>query len=202
MKIKDGLNLPGWRAQIPEAKRSDLAEFFKEMGYKKGAEIGVEKGRFSAELVKSGAHLYCIDPWRVYPDYKERSMPQYVMDKNFIITQRRLAPYKNHTIIRKSSMEALADFEDRSLDFVYIDGNHGYKHVVEDLFEWSKKVRKGGVISGHDYTIITRRRAFYCDVKWAVDGFVRAGHIKKWYLIGTRNSKRRDHFRSFMWINP
>jgi hypothetical protein len=39
-------------------------------------------------------------------------------------------------------MDALNDFEDDSLDFVYIDGNHEFPYVAEDLFHWSKKVRK------------------------------------------------------------
>ena len=48
-------------------------------------------------------------------------------------------------------MDAVKDFKDESLDFVYIDANHGYESTKEDIREWSKKVKKGGIVSGHDY---------------------------------------------------
>jgi glycosyltransferase involved in cell wall biosynthesis len=48
-------------------------------------------------------------------------------------------------------MQAVTDFADESLDFVYIDGNHQLKYVVEDIVEWTKKIKKGGIIAGHDY---------------------------------------------------
>jgi predicted O-methyltransferase YrrM len=48
-------------------------------------------------------------------------------------------------------MDAISDFEDSSLDFVYIDANHTYEAATEDIREWSKKVRPGGIVAGHDY---------------------------------------------------
>jgi hypothetical protein len=202
MKILDGLKLPGFRVDIPEARREDLPEFFKDMGYKAGVEVGVEKGRFAETLCKSGLKIYAVDPWTTYSGYGERSMPEKVMNANYKMTRNRLAPYENCTIIRKFSADAAEMFEDNSLDFVYIDGNHGYKHVVEDLYEWSRKVRKGGAICGHDYTILSGRRKLYMDVKWAVDGYIKSAKIKKWYLLGRKHDKVRDHYRSFLWINP
>ena len=50
--------------------RDDLALYFKERGYKTGAEIGVDRGLYSEVLCKSnpGVKLYCIDPWKIYKD--------------------------------------------------------------------------------------------------------------------------------------
>ena len=48
-------------------------------------------------------------------------------------------------------MEAIKDFKPESLDFVYIDANHSYKNMKDDIEGWSKIVRKGGIVSGHDY---------------------------------------------------
>ena len=53
--------------------------------------------------------------------------------------------------IRKPSVEAAKDFEDESIDFVYIDAGHTYKEVYEDLTSWIPKVKKGGFVGGHDY---------------------------------------------------
>lgn len=128
--------------------RIDLAKLFAELGYKVGAEIGVYKGEYSEILLSYNPdlHLYCVDAWVPY---------SYVQDSNTIEscyqkTVRRLSKY-NATIIRKSSMEALNDISDDSLDFVYIDAGHDFDNVMMDIICWSRKVRQGGIVSGHDY---------------------------------------------------
>jgi len=49
------------------------------------------------------------------------------------------------------SEEVSGQIKDNTLDFVYIDGEHTYDFVMIDLVLWSRKVRPGGIISGHDY---------------------------------------------------
>jgi hypothetical protein len=203
MKIIDGLKLIGRPAEIPDCSRDDLPQFFVEMGYKAGAEIGVAKGEFSEKFAKAGLKLYAIDPWREYRDFKH-SRGQTRLDSQFEHTKRVLAPYAKCKIIRKTSMEAAEDFEDGSLDFVYIDANHGFRYIAEDLWEWSKKVRKGGVISGHDYAISKDAHDKYSyHVKFAVDGFIRAKEILTFYVLGRKETlpdEKRDKWRSWMWI--
>lgn len=204
MKLIDGIKLKGEPAEIPDCSRDDLPEFFKQMGYKVGAEIGVKKGEFSEKFCQAGFKFYAIDPWQSNKDYDD-SHTQARLDFLYEHTQRVLSPYPDCTIIRKTSMEAVKDFEDGSLDFVYIDANHQLKYVIEDLVEWSKKVRPGGVISGHDYiyTKLTSQAAI-CHVIYAVNAFTAAYKIKKWYLLGRgerREGEMRDRFRSWMWIN-
>lgn len=204
MKIKDGLKLKGAPAEIPDCSRNDLPEFFKEMGFKVGAEIGVDKGQFSEVIAKSGLKLYAIDPWRSYDDYKE-TQGQERLDFLYEHTKRVLSPYPNATIIRKTSMDALEDFDDHSLDFVYIDGNHQLQYVIQDLVGWAKKVKIGGVISGHDYIYTNpRTQAGICHVIPALDAYTRAYRVDNWYLLGRKHagpSEKRDKFRSFMFLN-
>ena len=52
-------------------------------------------------------------------------------------------------------MDAVKDFDDESLDFVYIDGNHLYPAVKKDIDLWWPKVKAGGVMGGHDYDIVS-----------------------------------------------
>lgn len=54
-------------------------------------------------------------------------------------------------MLRQTSQEASKEFPDSSLDFIYIDAQHHYKAVQEDIGLWAKKVRPGGVIGGPDY---------------------------------------------------
>jgi hypothetical protein len=61
--------------------------------------------------------------------------------------------YRGQAVIRPLMMpstEASALFPDESLDLVFIDGNHGYSHVKQDIRAWLPKVRPGGVLCGHD----------------------------------------------------
>ena len=105
-------------------------------------------------------------------------------------------------------MQAVKDFEDESLDFVYIDGHHGFKYVTEDIFEWSKKIKKGGVISGHDYEYSrnpeNEKKTYKMQVRYVIDAYTQAFGIDRWYVIGRDKhiyGEKRDQFRSWFWIN-
>src|SRR3989344_6041187 len=138
MELSEAIKLKGRPFEIPDASRDDLLQFFVDMGYKTGAEIGVYKGEFSEKLCRTGLKLYAIDPWRIYKDYGN-PRGQKRLDFQYENTKRVLSSYPNCTIVRKTSMEAVEDFEDESLDFVYIDANHEFRYIAEDLVEWTKK---------------------------------------------------------------
>jgi len=93
------------------------------------------------------------------------------------------------TFIKKYSMEAVKDIPNESLDFVYIDGNHRYGFVKEDLWEWGKKVRVGGILSGHDYYEF---RSGNKGVVMAVNEYVSAHKIDRWFITDERTP-------SFFW---
>ena len=194
MRIIDALSRKGAPASIPECQRADLPQFFVDMGYTIGAEIGVYKAGFTEKFCKVGLKMFAIDGWCAYDEYNEPSRNiQARQDFLYGHAQRVLAPYPSCTIIRKPSMEALVDFQNESLDFVYIDANHTFKYVVEDIYEWSKKVRKGGVIAGHDYA-----ETNIIKVKIAVKAYTRAYGIKNWYVLGAE--VRGEQFSSWFWI--
>jgi hypothetical protein len=205
MKLIDGLkNLKGRPVEIPDCSRDDLPQLFLEMGFKVGAEIGVDRGEFSEVIAKSGLKLYSVDPWFSYEDY-EHTRGQDELNSLYERTKKRLAPYSNCTIVRKNSMDAAKDFEDGSLDFVYIDGNHQFKYVAEDICEWAKKVKVGGIICGHDYIYTDpRTQAGICHVIYVLNAYTKAYKIENWYLLGTKDrveGEKRDRFRSWMFIN-
>jgi len=187
------------RVFIPDCSRDDLPQFFVDRGFKVGAEIGTYKGEYAEKICKAGLKLHAIDPWSIYKDYKF-GQGQSREDTLYNIAKSRLTPY-DCTLVRKTSMDALEDFEDESLDFVYIDGNHSFKYVAEDICEWTKKVKKGGIISGHDYANFGVR--WHVDVKEVVDAYIAARCIEKWYVLGSsrrRENEVRDKYRSWMWF--
>lgn len=153
--------------------RNHLGVLFNELGHKVGAEIGVANGVNSEALLKVNPELklFCVDPWTPYKHWSERRMK-----KRYTTTIACLAPY-NVVILRKTSMEALLDIPDASLDFVYIDARHDYVNFRNDLNGWDKKVHSGGIVSGHDYTSLHR-----CGVLQAVNEYVKENDIYLWYL--------------------
>lgn len=131
--------------------RLEIAQHFNSLGFRVGAEVGVFAGYYSEVLCQNipGLKLYCVDAWEVYKGYRDHKFESSMRNAE-AKARERLEPF-NVKIIKKFSMDAVRDFEDESLDFVYIDGNHEYKFVKEDIEEWTKKVRKGGIVAGDDY---------------------------------------------------
>lgn len=207
-RIKDGIKEKGGKVEIKDVGRRDLPRFFKDMGFKKGVEIGVQRGFFTRRLCAVGLKVFGVDPWKAYRDYcpMEQKKYQTKQDKIYEIAQENLSMYPDCELIRKTSMDALEDFEDESLDFVYIDGHHGFKYVTEDIYEWTKKVRKGGIISGHDYAYGAKKplHAYTLQVKFVIDAYVKAFRIKDWWVLGAKHKtfsgERRDQYRSWMWF--
>ena len=188
--------------EIPNIGRDGLAILFAKLGYTKGAEIGVEQGLYAEMLCKANPdlRLYAIDAWRAYRGYRDH-VSQDKLDNFYKATMYRLAPY-DCEIIREFSMDAVKQTPDDSLDFVYIDGNHELPYVINDIIEWSKKVRKGGIVSGHDYYQSTRFDTKNHTV-YAVDAYTRSYRITPWFLLGTKAKTPgmvRDTARSWMWV--
>lgn len=189
--------------EIPNAGRDDLARLFHELDFRRGAEIGVEQGLYSQVLCAANpqAKIYGVDAWQAYRAYRDH-VSQQKLDGFLADTQARLADYPNHEIIRRFSLDAVEGFADGSLDFVYIDANHELPYVINDIIEWSKKVRAGGIVSGHDY-YESHRVNTKNHTKYAVDCYTRAYRIRPWFLWGSREKKigeTRDKSRSWMWV--
>jgi len=202
MKLIEAIKNSGNPFIIPDCGRDSLPEFFKERGYNTGIEVGVLKGEFTEKFCKEGFKVYAVDPWIGFSGQGRTQKEQYVQDGYYEQAKKVLIPYKNCVIIRKTSMDALADFKDGSLDFCFIDGNHDFRHVAEDIFEWSKKVRVGGVVAGHDYwdTASFARNMVY-NVKAVLDAYVKAFDITNWYIFKPeKSSDPNDKYYSWMFV--
>lgn len=182
-QVKEGEPLPH-TGLIENTNRQHLAELFFELGYKVGAEIGVLRGDYSEVLLKSNPNLklFCIDPWAPF-----RKSGQVRMDWFYRKAVRNLNGL-NAEFVRKSSKAALSAFPDSSLDFVYIDGLHDFDNVMFDIIEWSKKVRSGGIVAGHDYIYL-----YGVGVIFAVNAYTAAHSINPWYLT-------KDNLASWFWV--
>ena len=121
------------------------------------AEVGTWRGE-TAELLRAlfpKAHLYLIDSWNPSPEYIERGVPCSLHVGDYEACFKEVSEFFEKdprvSIIRKTSLEGVKDVPD-GVDLVFIDADHSYKHVKQDIETWRKKVRKGGLLSGHDFS--------------------------------------------------
>lgn len=190
--------------EIPDFGRDQLASLFSELGFTSGAEIGVEQGEYSEVLLSKNPKLflYLIDSWKAYRGYRDHTR-QEKLDKFYQTTQQRLNPYLNRIKIFKGfSMDVVEGFNDNSLDFVYIDANHDFLHVAEDIHYWSKKVRPGGIVAGHDY-VKRKNEAAHVHVRQVLNGYTDAYNIRPWFVLGREEKVEgeiRDMPRSWMFV--
>lgn len=160
--------------QLINLNRKHMARLFQGVG----VEVGVAEGRYSKIILenKNVTKLYGVDPFLSHKEYKDYTKPA-TFERLYASTRERLMPYANRwELLRMFSMDAVKAFEDEHFDFVYIDANHDYKHVTEDITEWIKKVKPGGIIAGDDYRVVGDRGDRY-EVVRAVDDYAEAHGI-------------------------
>jgi len=141
-----------------------------------GVEIGVQTGIYSEKILRSSIlkRLYSIDCWKNFSGYKDiankNQIKQYL---NYIKTILRLFKFgKRSVILRKFSIDSVGKFRNESLDFIYIDAQHSYSGVLEDLNLWWPKLKKESVFAGHDYVNGNFIEGDF-GVKTAVDEFIK-----------------------------
>jgi hypothetical protein len=155
-----------------------LPNFINAMDLKKGCEIGVAFGTHSQTILEKTAisKLYSVDPYKYFGAQYDDPMNfnQKYFDILHYSVQKRLEDFdQRSSILRLTSEEAAKQFTSQELDFVYIDANHSYEAVKQDLEVWYDKVRSGGLISGDDYGHVN-----FPGVKLAVDQFFAAKGLK------------------------
>ncbi len=140
-----------------------------------GVEVGVLFGEYSECLLSTwDGVLHMVDPWiqqspKIYCD----GCNAVDLEEAFEKTKKRLEKfYHRARFWRMFSVDAAPHFENDSLAFVYLDGNHKYESAVADLDAYFPKVMSGGILGGHDY-YDNHTEYQDCGVKSAVDKFAR-----------------------------
>jgi len=187
VKRRDTLPFTGWL----KSTREDIYELWGELGYSYGAEVGVWAGRNASQIYKSvpNLKLILVDPW---VPYSGRTKKSGYMESVYEQCKKRLQ-HRNPEYMRMSSIEASGQIKNESLDFVYIDGMHDFNGVMMDLLCWIPKVKKNGIISGHDYF-----SSYQLGVVRAVDAYTYANNITQWYITG--GTSGTDNHPSYFWV--
>lgn len=120
--------------------RQALVSLVRKRGWTRGVELGVDKGILFRMLLEGvpSLRLTGVD---VFPD-RERSRRAFVTASDYADRAELLA---------MSTNEAAGIVPDGSQDFVFIDADHSYDAVKQDIAAWLPKVKAGGWIGGHDF---------------------------------------------------
>ena len=145
-----------------------------------GAELGVEYGLFSLEIINGvlPKKLYLVDLWN------DESIKEVCFAE--------LKQYQNVEMVESSSLEFLRSCDSGSLDWVYIDTDHSYELTLNELKESARVVKEEGLICGHDYTMIASSGIRQYGVVPAVHEFCLAFNYRMVYL--THESNRHLSF--------
>ncbi len=135
-------------------------EYFKEKEVM-GAEVGVQFGVNAKYMFKelNIKKLYAIDSYEGYNDFFDGEVIHHDFSHSELIAKQNLEEYNDRVRwLRMDSENALNILPD-NLDFVYIDANHSYKYIKKDIEDYWKKIKKGGLLAGHDLPIYSVARA-------------------------------------------
>lgn len=137
--------------------RFDIWKFFiQNQKLKRIAEIGVYKGDFSKYILDTCEVVekyYMIDPWRNLEDWNKpanTSNDEFEMFYNNTIVETNFASEKR-IVLRGKTTEVINKIEDKTLDFIYIDGDHTLKGITIDLLATWDKIKDDGFIAGDDF---------------------------------------------------
>lgn len=160
---------------------------------KKMIEIGVWKGHFTKRILgnpkvaKTMKEYWAVDTWEVLDPIHGRlsRVDQEKWDDVYRYCCNLMMYFPQLKIMKMKSLEAIKIFPKGYFDLVYVDASHQYEDVLEDIKAWLPKVRKGGLMTGHDYNHPTR--GDLAGVTRAVDeifgkGKVQTGDDTVWYI--------------------
>jgi predicted O-methyltransferase YrrM len=125
---------------LPSVHRQTFVEFVTAQGWTLGAELGVDKGILYRMLLEQCPDLTLLGV-DLFPN----------MDRSRRAFQLSEAIPDRAQLYAGFTAEASRTVLDGSLDFVFIDADHSYDSVKDDIARWAPKVRTGGWVGGHDY---------------------------------------------------
>ena len=144
-------------------------------------EIGTYLGNNARSMLEhmNIEKLYIIDPYERYEQYT--CYPDKDFEKVYHAAQKKLASYENKIVwIKKHSNSAINDIP--QADYIYIDGNHSYEYVLNDMQNYWPKIKNNGILAGHD---IANKKS----VKKAYDQFLTDIKIEKVVEVMKKESK-------------
>ena len=151
-----------------------------------GSWVGKSASYMAVEILNSKKDIKfdCVDVWKYWDEQGDIAEEDFFEGGNIYLNfLKNTEPVKDIiNPIRALSTEGAKLYEKESLDFIFIDAAHDYENVKKDINAWYPKLKKNGIIAGHDYDS-------HPGTKQAVDEF-----------FGKRVTK--SHKRCRCWLIP
>jgi glycosyltransferase involved in cell wall biosynthesis len=148
-------------------------------------EVGCYAGESTEIFANKALKIFAVDPWIDFEVDGKFYVPLTQKGERTILSMdgvedrfnKIMDKHKNIIKMKGTSVEMASNVPDASVDVVYIDADHEYLSVVQDIKLWLRKIKPGGIISGHDYNFsdvskavadtIGQPHKLYCDYSWA-----------------------------------
>lgn len=169
-------NVPGW---------CDFTEFYSyiaELVPNGGmvCEVGTWLGSSAIHLArelqkwnKTKTKIVCVDTWAGGPEHetlvKDLGGPQGVYEAFMKNVEQAGVLHAIRPVIAPS-LSAAKRFKPRSFHSVFIDADHSAAAVRADIAAWAPKVKRGGILAGHDYD--------YASVRGEVSAYSEAAGVR------------------------
>ena len=160
-----------------------------------GVEIGVYEGKNAKSILDNLniRKLFLVDPYKSYTDKDcmklENHHTQKELKDAFNKAFARLSRYKDKVEFKRNNSDEAINSIPNDLDFVYIDGAHDYESIKKDLKLYYPKLKKGGVLSGHDIQLRDVWRAVFAfAIKHKLTPII---EINDWFMIKTKEDEKK-----------
>lgn len=177
-----------------------FSEVIRENGFKRCAEVGIGYGFHAKEILDNTnvEKLYLIDPMKFYENdgFATDVISYGGFDKLVKNIKIHLDVHKDrYEWFRKESLSILdEEIPDESLDAVFLDGDHSYDAVINDLPFWMKKLRKGGWLMGDDYD------SCFPETARAVDDFARINNLP--IIFYSKENATKQGYPIYRFVKP
>ena len=146
--------------------RDIITDLVKSNNYHIIAEIGIERCKMTRSVLRHCGDLinqyWAIEIFQT-TDSHERYRPENISEEEwntlYAYACRLMVFFPQLHVLRMPSLEAVKLFPNRYFDLVFIDSDHRYEPTKNDIEAWLPKVKRGGILSGHDYEIRHHRHS-------------------------------------------
>ena len=114
-----------------------------------GAWLG-KSSSYLCDIANNRIKVYIVDHWKGSTEERENAHKLATEQDIYQIFLENMGN-RNFIPLKMDSINASKQFEDNSCDVIYIDMDHTYEAVKQDIIHWLPKVKHGGILAGHDY---------------------------------------------------
>jgi len=142
LDISKALEIEGWMTE------DELLWLAEQAGERSTiAEVGSYRGRSTRALAEhTPGTIIAIDTWEGSNDFTPEQKAGLLED-----FKKNMSGLDNVTPLKMASLEAAAALRDRQFDMIFIDAEHDYDNVKADIQAWLPRLKRGGLLCGHDF---------------------------------------------------